>query len=232
MANILLAEDSASIREAITALLESEFHTVVSLDDGARAFETYIETRPDLVILDVMMPHKNGLDVCREIRRVNQRTPILFLSAKGSETDKVLGLGIGADDYMVKPFGTNEFLARIGALIRRASLSFTETMNNDAECFRLGDTIVSCKNRMMFVDKKTQVSLTCRECMLLKLFYQSNAQIVPKEKILETLWGELNEPRSRSLDQHICNLRKKLSCHGFVFVTIPRQGVKLEFTCR
>ena len=117
MADILLAEDDASIREWLPVVLEKDKHRVRAVADGAAALSAYEERRPDLLILDVMMPKKSGYDVCTEIRKKDPILPILMLTAKSAESDKVLGLGLGADDYMTKPFGIRELCARVSAML-------------------------------------------------------------------------------------------------------------------
>ena len=122
-ARILIAEDDANIRLGLAATLESEGYDVVAASDGAQALKLYPQSKYDLVVLDVMMPRASGYDVCRELRAAGATTPVLFLTAKGEEVDKVVGLKLGADDYMVKPFGVRELLARVEALLRRGRAS-------------------------------------------------------------------------------------------------------------
>lgn len=119
-ARILIAEDDANIRVGLIATLESDGYSVTAASDGAQALQLFPQEKFDLVILDVMMPVQSGYDVCRELRKKDSRTPILFLTAKGEEVDKVVGLKLGADDYVLKPFGVNELLARVEALLRRS----------------------------------------------------------------------------------------------------------------
>ncbi|HEX2100851.1 MAG TPA: response regulator, partial [Candidatus Synoicihabitans sp.] len=124
-ARILVAEDDAAIRAGLVATLESEGFGVTAASDGAQALKLFPQDKYDLVILDVMMPRVSGYDVCRELRALHARTPILFLTARGEEVDKVVGLRLGADDYVTKPFGVSELIARVEALLRRARMSQT-----------------------------------------------------------------------------------------------------------
>ncbi len=230
MATIILAEDSFAISEAVTALLQSEFHSVLTVDNGGDALDLYWKIRPDLLILDVMLPVKNGFDVCRQIRVSDQMTPILFLSAKTSETDKVLGLGLGADDYLPKPFGSHEFLARVSALLRRSRVNLMASKADRKDSFRLGTAVVSGGELVLITTKGTKIAITKREFMLLKLLKAHHNEIVSKEEIMELLWGTSRLLKSRTLEQHLCNLRRKVKGNGFSITTVPRSGVRLELT--
>ncbi len=228
MATILLAEDSFSISEAVSTLLQSEFHSVLTADNGGDALDLYWKIRPDLLILDVMLPVKNGFDVCRQIRVSDQTTPILFLSAKTSETDKVLGLGLGADDYLTKPFGSHELLARVSALLRRSSVALMGLPADRKQSFHLGTAVVSGTELALISASGVKVAITQREFMLLKLLKARLNEIVSKEEVMECVWGMRRLTTSRTLEQHLCNLRRKVKGNGFSIITIPRSGVRLE----
>ncbi len=228
MAKILLAEDSRPICEAVAALLQSEFHSVAVAANGGDALDLYWKIQPDLLILDVMMPVKNGFDVCREIRMTDVTTPIVFLSAKTSETDKVLALGLGADDYLVKPFSAHEFLARVSAALRRAAITLASLERSRTKLFHLGTAAISEAELVLVTATGVRISITHRELMLLKLLKARINQIVSKEEIMERLWGMDYLAKSRTLEQHLCNLRRKIEGNGFAIVTIPRSGVRLE----
>lgn len=228
MSTILVAEDNSSVREAISTLLETEFHSVLTAENGKEAVDLFLRHRPDVVILDVMMPGKNGFDVCRAIRSADALTPVMFLSAKSDESDKVLGLGLGADDYLAKPFGTNEFLARVGALIRRAKAGAKIIAKRDLNTFRIGRGIVLGVELAFISAEGIRISITHREYMLLRLLYLRRGEIIQKEEILDLLWGANYLPNSRTLEQHLYNLRKKVDGNGFDICTIPRCGIRLE----
>lgn len=228
MSKILLAEDDVSVREAIVALLESEFHSVCAVGNGKDALDRHWRILPDLVILDVMMPEKSGFDVCREIRASDTTTPILFLSAKGEESDKVLGLGLGADDYLAKPFGSREFLARVESLLRRTRLGESRSERLSEHGFRLGTAVVKGTELTLTTAAGQRISLTHREYELLRLLNRRAGAIVSKEAVMDLLWGEGYVPNSRTLEQHLYNLRKKVEGNGFRILTVPRCGLRLE----
>lgn len=226
MAKILVAEDTPAVREALVALLESEFHSVLSTDNGQDAVDLFWKVHPDLLLLDIMMPRKSGFDVCREVRSGDQSTPIMFLSAKADEADKVLGLGLGADDYLAKPFGTHELLARISSLLRRSHVS--KMCDSSVEVFRVGEgTVIG--NELVFVTSSGErIGITHREYRLLRLLNARIGQVVTKEEIMNFLWGENYLPNSRTLEQHLYNLRRKVEGNGFQIVTVPRCGIRLQ----
>src|SRR5688500_19139738 len=143
-AKILIAEDDANIRLGLVATLESDGYAVVAASDGAQALRMFPQEKFDLVLLDVMMPKASGYDVCRELRARGTRVPVLFLTAKGEEVDKVVGLKLGADDYVTKPFGVHELLARVEALLRRSRTGFGETRSQSALAseFKLGSAAI------------------------------------------------------------------------------------------
>lgn len=232
MSRILVAEDTQSVREAISALLESEFHSVLTVDNGEDAQELFFRYHPELVVLDVMMPRKNGFDTCRSIRVVDKVTPIMFLSAKSCESDKVLGLGLGADDYVVKPFGSNEFLARVEALLRRAKVSAQVLSHKEFATFRLGNGIVQGKDLVFVNSKNARVGISRREYLLLRLLSLRQGEIVSKKEIMDMLWGERYLTQSRTLEQHLYYLRKKIEGNGFEITTIPRAGLRLQLTMK
>lgn len=228
MSTVLVAEDTCAMREAICTLLETEFHSVVTATNGNEALDLYWKIHPELAILDVMMPGRNGYDVCRSIRATDSQTPIMILSAKSGESDKVLGLGLGADDYMVKPFGSTEFLARVSALLRRAQAGTRMAGEKEFSTFRLGNGVVLGQELVFINSQNIRVGITHREYMLLRLLSLRQGTIVPKERIMDLLWGARYIPNSRTLEQHLYNLRKKVDGNGFVISTVPRAGLMLE----
>ena len=230
MSNILLAEDEQAVRSALIALLESEFHAVHAAENGKQVLEEYWRKVPDLLILDVMMPVKSGFDVCREIRASDTATPILFLSAKAEEFDKVFGLGLGADDYLAKPFGTREFLARVETLLRRRRLGTHRVDGSEAArmTFHVGRAFVNGFQHQFVTASGMSVALTSREFLLLRLLNAAAGRIVPKEEIFRTLWGPGAPMVSRTLEQHLYTLRRKTEGNGFSIQTVPRCGLCLE----
>lgn len=203
---ILVVEDDISIITGVVDLLISENYEVIQATDGEVAIEKYESENPDFILLDIMIPKKSGYDVCRYIRNKNNSIPILMLTAKGQEVDKVVGLELGADDYVVKPFGINELLARIRALLRR---SINGSVEDDASRVNFGNIIVDYKR---FEGKRdgSIVELSKREIELIKLFKKHEGEVLKRFDILEEVWGIEYEGTTRTLDQHIAKLRQKI----------------------
>jgi len=203
---ILVAEDDAAILTGLVDLLEGEGFLVDRALDGVEALRQWEEIRPDLILLDVMMPEKNGFDVCREIRKRDSATPVIMLTAKGEEIDKVVGLELGADDYVVKPFGANELLARIRAVLRRGR---GKGLSRDDRPIEFGDVRVdprTLKGRRGTKD----FEVSPREMALLRLFASREGDALDRFTILDEVWGVKYEGTTRTLDQHIACLRKKI----------------------
>ncbi|AWI10190.1 DNA-binding response OmpR family regulator [Ereboglobus sp. PH5-5] len=210
-AKILIAEDDPNIRLGLMTTLESEGHDVTAAGDGAQALKLYPQGKYDLVILDIMMPKMSGYDVCREIRAKDARVPVLFLSAKGEEIDKVVGLKLGADDYMTKPFGVHELIARVEALLRRARLD-SATVDAAADLpavFKLGDALVDRKKFTVTLGKNEE-SLTAREMKLAEIFAAHPGEVLARDALLNAVWGVEYYGTTRTLDQHVAQLRKKV----------------------
>ncbi len=204
---ILVAEDDNNIRDGLIDALEFEGYEVIGAADGSKAIEAYAKRNPDLILLDVMMPQKNGYDVCREIRRGNPSIPIIMLTAKGEEIDKVLGLELGADDYVTKPYSLRELTARIAAVLRRSQNGVTASL--EASKLEFGDVKVD-PERMVAVTPNGEVELSAREIQLLKYFITHDEKVLNRDDILEAVWGMNHYGFSRTLDQHIAQLRKKI----------------------
>lgn len=229
MANILIAEDDETIRTGLVTLLEGEFHDVVGANDGEMAYKMYTQSPPDLMILDVMMPRKSGLELCREIRLTDKLTRVLFLSAKNSEVDKVLGLEMGGDDYLSKPFGTAEFLARVRALLRRPQAGTDIPSSPRLKSFRLGKAYVRGEELLFQSANGKCFPLTAREFMILKILATRPMWVVSKDELMTRLWGHDYQSSSRTLDQHVHNLRKKVHGNGFSIDSVYRVGFRLSF---
>ncbi|MFT3782757.1 MAG: response regulator transcription factor [Nibricoccus sp.] len=210
-AKILIAEDDANIRHGLNATLESDGYAVTPVVDGVQALKVFAQDKFDLVILDVMMPKKSGYDVCREIRARDSRMPILFLTAKGEEIDKVVGLKLGADDYMAKPFGVHELLARVEALLRRGKLAEPAVAGEGLmpPVFRFGDAEVDRKKFTATV-KGESTPLTAREVKLLEVFASHPGEVLTRDALLNAVWGIDYLGTTRTLDQHVAQLRKKV----------------------
>ena len=207
---ILVVEDDPAILTGVSDLLEGEGFVVATASDGAAALARYAEGKPDLVLLDIMIPEKSGFDVCREIRKTDPLTPIIMLTAKGEEVDKVVGLELGADDYVVKPFGVNELLARVRACLRRGQArAEAGTGGSDEGPIEFGS--VSIDPRTLKGRRgKQEFDVTPRELKLLRLFAAREGEALDRAMILEQIWGVRYEGTTRTLDQHVAGLRKKI----------------------
>lgn len=209
-AKILIAEDDANIRLGLVATLESEGYAVTSAGDGAQALKLYPQEKYDLVILDVMMPKASGYDVCRELRAKEARVPVLFLTAKGEEIDKVVGLKLGADDYVTKPFGVQELLARVEALLRRSRAATASTTAPGMEAvFRFGTAEID-RHRFTVTAAGRTTALTARELKLAEVFAAHSGEVLTRDTLLNAVWGIDYFGTTRTLDQHVAQLRKKL----------------------
>ena len=209
-ARILIAEDDADIRQGLCDLLEDEGYAVVPAADGLQALKLAAQEKVDLYLLDVMMPGKNGYDVCRELRRRDQHTPVCFLTAKGEEIDKVVGLELGADDYVAKPFGVHELLARVGALLRRAKRGAGETAAPTfGDTLKFGEAVVSRKTFTVKL-RGAELPLTPREMKLLEAFAARPGEALTRDQLLNAAWGIDYLGTTRTLDQHVAQLRKKI----------------------
>ncbi len=204
---ILVVEDDPSILTGLVDLLSAEGFMVLQAVDGAAAIARWSEEKPDVVLLDVMIPEKNGYDVCREIRRADPRTPIIMLTAKGEEVDKVVGLELGADDYVVKPFGANELLARIRAVLRRGR-ALPRGQQEDRP-LKFGDAPVDPRTLRARTGGQA-FDVRRREIALLRLFSSREGEALDRTTLLDEVWGVRYEGTTRTLDQHVALLRKKI----------------------
>ncbi len=201
---ILLVEDEKHLAEIIKLNLEIDEHHPVVVHDGLSAVTKFKEQRFDLVILDIMIPNIDGIAVCENIRLHDSQVPIMFLSAKSSAEDRVLGLKKGGDDYMTKPFNLEEFMLRVKNLIERNDQQVNKLAAND---YTFGDNYV---NFVSYEAKGNQgdFSLTKKEALLLKLLIENKNEVVSREKILQTVWGYSVYPSTRTIDNFILAFRK------------------------
>jgi DNA-binding response OmpR family regulator len=206
--HILLAEDDTHIRNGLVDTLESEGYQATPAKNGKEAIDLFNTGTFDLVLLDIMMPTLSGYDVCRAIRKTDDQVPVIMLTAKSEEIDKVLGLELGADDYITKPFGVRELLARIGAVLRRSRRSRPKTQN-DVGRFQFGAaTIDGRQYRAQLPDKSFDLSE--RELQLLHYFQANPNAVLSRDELLNAVWGIEYYGTTRTLDQHIAQLRKKV----------------------
>lgn len=204
---ILVAEDDHHTREALVRILTQDGFEVIAAPDGRAALSLFESHQPDLICLDVMMPELDGYEVCKQIRRLDPHVPLLFLTAKSEEIDTVVGLEIGADDYVSKPFGVREILARTRAILRRTRL--LEKKPSLGGDFELGPLqIFPAELRALRAEHEIQLSL--RDLKILQLFHSHPGQVITRDVLYNHAWGYEHMPNSRSLDQHISQLRKKI----------------------
>ncbi len=221
---ILIVDDDPVVHESLSIYLKAEGYKIVSAFDGEDAINKFKINNPDLILLDLMMPKLSGTEVCREIRK-NSNVPIMMLTARGEEIDRILGLELGADDYIVKPFSPREVLARIKAIFRRTSES--DTKHNSVLQFP-GITI-SIDNYSVIVDG-VNVGCTPKEVEILYLLASNAGQVMDREKILNHIWGYDYFGDTRTVDTHIKRIRNKINCdkHQYALVTVYGVGYKFE----
>jgi DNA-binding response OmpR family regulator len=200
---ILIVEDEPDLLRGLEINIRSEGYRVLTAATGDAGLETAIRERPDLVVLDLMLPGKSGLDVCRELRRQQFEAPIIMLTARAEEVDRVVGLEIGADDYVTKPFGIRELLARIRVRLRRKSGGSTDGL------LRFADVEVDF-DKHEATRAGVRIDLTGKEFDVLRLLAQHRGQIVTRERLLDEVWGYEHYPTTRTVDNHILRLRQKL----------------------
>ena len=205
-ASILLVEDEENFREALKLNLELEGYNVSSANDGAQAIKTVQEEYFDLIILDIMLPEVDGITVVETIRVQNNEVPILILSAKNSSADRVLGLKKGADDYLTKPFNLEELLLRVQKLIEKNKR--LQDKDSIGDTYSFGNSIIDFKAQEAKTKTGETVQLSKKESMLLKLLIENKNEVVPREKILQTVWGYNVYPTTRTIDNFILNFRK------------------------
>jgi DNA-binding response OmpR family regulator len=204
MSRILIIEDEAPMRMALKDILEAEGHRALTATDGAAGLQSALDEKPDLILLDVMMPRLDGFALCAELRRLERHVPVLMLTAKGRVEDRVHGLDTGADDYLVKPFSTEELLARVRALLRRF-----QKQNKIAVRLKLGEIEIDLARQTAFRGKKT-LRLTAKEFSMLRLLAEAEGGPVTRERFLDAVWGYTAFPTTRTVDNHIASLRAKL----------------------
>ncbi len=219
MATILIAEDEKEMREILADCMRRGGHACITAEDGIEAVMALKNHAVDLAILDIMMPHLDGFSVCRIAREMNS-VPILFLTAKSDENDKLKGYEYGADDYMTKPFSPKILLAKVNALLRRAG-------NIPQDALQAGALILYPSSRQVTVNGM-EAELTHKEFEMLLLFMQNKNQVFSREQLLDRVWGYDYEGNTRTVDTHIKTLRQKLGSEGHHIVTLIRSGYKFE----
>ena len=203
MHKILIVEDEANIRELISYNLINNNYKVIEAEDGIAGLELAVREKPDLILLDLMLPGRNGMDICRELREKGSKIPIIILTAKNEDIDKVMGLEFGADDYMTKPFSVHELLARIKAVLRRSEL------NHEVKSIARGDLTIHIERHEVLLNN-TPVELSLKEFELLKTLAENKGMVMTRDQLLDKIWGIDYDGENRTVDVHIRYLRKKL----------------------
>lgn len=222
---IYIVEDDADVREMETYALKSSGFEVMSFDCGKALDEQVKSVVPDLFILDIMLPGEDGLSILKRLRNQEntRNVPVIMLTAKGTELDKVKGLDLGADDYIAKPFGVLEFISRVRAVLRRSERSSSES--TEALNLALGGVILDDQRRSVTVDG-VAVELTFKEYELLKLLMSRPGTVFSRQQILEKIWGIDFDMDTRTVDMHVKTLRQKLGSHGSIVQTVRNVGYK------
>ncbi len=209
---ILIVEDDPNILLGLETILTGEGYEVTVCKRGDKALESVVKNQPALIILDVMLPGANGFEVCKQIRAKKITARILMLTAKGQELDKVIGLDSGADDYVTKPFGVRELVARVHALLRRTN-GEVQDANADNNSFRVGTNEIVPKT-LMLKRGRTDEELTARELKILQLMHAKPGEVFSRDRLLTEVWGYNYFGTTRTLDQCIVQIRKKLGDSG------------------
>src|SRR5512137_1286271 len=204
MERILIIEDELPMRTALHDVLAGEGYRVLTAADGESGLQKAVDEKPNLILLDIMMPKLDGYAVCAELRRLSNPVPILMLTAKGQVEDRVQGLDVGADDYLVKPFSTEELLARVRALLRR-----TIRQTHAPARFKLGDVEIDLVRQTARRGHK-ELHLTAKEFAMLRLMAETPGEPVSRERFLDVVWGYTAFPTTRTVDNHVASLRGKI----------------------
>lgn len=223
MALIYIVEDDTNIQEIESFALKNSGYKVEGFSNGKDFFQKLADKVPDLILLDVMLPDMDGLSILKKLRNIpdSKKIPVIFVSAKTSELDKVKGLDLGADDYLTKPFGVMELISRVKALLRRS-----RDMEEE-KSLAIGNIYIDGEKHCAFVNDE-QCELTYKEYKLLKLMAQNAGIVLTRDRIMERIWGANYEGESRTLDMHIKTLRKKLGEEGKRIKTVRNVGYMLE----
>jgi len=223
MKRILIVEDDPAIRLGLTTTLHDEQYEVLSAADGEKGFALAKDGNADLIILDIMLPKKNGLDVCRDLRQEGVIVPILMLTSKKGEVDEVLGFEVGANDYITKPFSTQRLLARIRNLLRSVGPGKEEIPS-----YKFDECEIDFK-KLIAMKKGICLELSAKEFDILKCFFQHEGEVLSRDVLLDEVWGYETFPTTRTVDNYILALRKKIEddpTHPRHFITVHTVGYK------
>jgi len=229
-ARILVVEDNSDLAFGLRTNLEVQGYEVQVAEDGVAGLRHALDDSPDLIILDLLLPKLNGIDVLKKLREENTTTPVLILTAKGNEVDKVLGLRLGADDYVTKPFGLMELMARVEALLRR-----TETRSRpDADVYIFGDIQVHINSQQVLRNERN-IDLTPKEYALLIALLRRGGAVASRTELMKEVWGHSSAVISRTVDTHVAELRRKLEidpARPNYIITIRKSGYRLAAELR
>ena len=225
---VLVVEDEKDLLQIVKYNLQKEGYVVLTARDGESALATARKGKPDLIILDVILPHMDGMEICRILRQETQ-VPIMFVTGKKNEIDKILGLKLGADDYLTKPFGVGELVARVQAILRRAAPAVSRADAKDA--VHIGNLEVDFERHEIRVGGKP-ANLPPKEFELLKLLIKANGKVLSRDYLLENIWGyeKSSEIDTRTVDQHISRLRRKLQSEKNRIVTVANFGYQIKMS--
>ncbi len=232
MTDILVADDTKSIRKTIRILLEEEGWSVRLAQNGDEVLAAYSEKRPDVLLLDIMMPKKNGYQVLGHIRKEDPSLPIIFLSARGSSADISLGLDLGADDYLPKPFDGAVLVSRIKAILRRVEnarqpqATQTDPIPQEDDNFHIGSHLVDVKRYALVGPNGESEGLSAREIRILRMLASHPGEVVTRDMLISKLWGYATGVTTRTVDQHILVLRKKLGVDASRIETVHGSGYR------
>lgn len=227
---ILIADDEQAMQVALADCLQSSGYRPIIARDGKSTLEMILSQKPDLILLDVMMPGMDGFSVCREVRRLVVATPIIFLSAKGQESDKVTGLDAGGDDYLVKPFSSAELLARVRANLRRLTFEKSDPVSS---VLQIGRVVLDFKSmKAVYVKPGSgEIHFTTKEWQMLKLLARQPGKAISRDQFLDIVWGVNAFPSTRTVDNHIASIRSKIEptpAKPTCLRTIHGHGYRLE----
>jgi len=209
MKKILIIEDDRTIVEALADTFQFHDFEVMTAANGKDGYHLFAEQKPDLIILDIMLPGLDGYDICKKIRKEDQRIPIIMLTAKSQESDKLLGFELGADDYVTKPFSIKELVARVKAVLKRSVQGNHNSKDQKGDLVKLGRAMINFKN-FTITREGIEYTLSPKECEILKLLVEHPGEVIDRNRIIDVVWGDEYFPSPRTIDNFILKLRNKV----------------------
>lgn len=230
MKQILVIEDDQSIALGLSVILKEDDYQVCTVSDGKLGFENALNNKYDIIVLDIMLPNMNGFDICKSLREHKVSTPILFLSSKKEEFDKIVGFENGADDYMTKPFSIMELRLRIKAIIRRSQQTALPTAESKDNTLKIGAFVADSTKFDVYLDNQP-IGLSVKEFHLFKFLMENIGKVISRDEILDKVWGYDSYPSTRTIDNYILSIRKKIEpdpANPKYVLTVPTIGYKLH----